>query len=121
MKLTDVKPELVVRLVGQRDFVLEEEEDSKEAAQRFLDGGIGLKLWTQMVDYSERLTIELKAISEMYIGKTHPVNSVLSWRSHKTQKEAQEYARQTKQQCRDQRQRYKCRDYKRRHVIEKTN
>ncbi len=70
-----VKPELVVHPIGQGDSIPEEEEDSKEAARRFLDSGVGLEQLTQMVDCSKRLTIVSKAVCEVYEGKTRPVNS----------------------------------------------
>ncbi len=79
MELTGVKPELVIRRpAGQGDSVPEEEEDSGDAARRFLDNGFGLRQLTQMVDCSGGLTIESKAGYEMYVGKTHPVDSVPS-------------------------------------------
>ncbi len=78
-ELTGVKPELVVcRPAGQGDSVPEEEEDSGDAARRFLDNGVGLQQLTQMIDCSGRLTIESKAGCEVYVGKWHPVDSVPS-------------------------------------------
>ncbi len=79
MELTGVKPELVIRRPArQGDFVPEEEEDSGDAARRFLDNEVGLRQLTQIVDCSGRLTIESKAGCEVYVGKTHPVDSVPS-------------------------------------------
>ncbi len=70
-----VKPELVVCLVGQGDSIPEEEEDSKEAARRFLDSGVDEEQLTQIVNCSERLTIVSKIVCEVYVRKTRPVNS----------------------------------------------
>lgn len=76
--MINIKPELVICPAGQRDFVLKEEEDSKEAAQRFFDSGSGLEQLIQIVNYSERLTIISKAMCEVYVRKTYLVNSILS-------------------------------------------
>lgn len=73
-----------------------------------------------MVDYSEKLTIVSKTACKVYVGKKCLVNFNSSRRLHKTQNEAQRYARQTEQQCRDQRRQCECQGQKRYHIIEKT-
>ncbi len=79
MELTGVKPELVIRRpAGQGDSVPEKEEDSKDAAQHFFDNGVGLRQLIQIVDCSEKFTIKSKAGCEVYVRKTHPVNSMPS-------------------------------------------
>lgn len=88
--MTSVKLKLVVHPAGQRDSVLEEEEDSKEAIRHFLDSKVGLKQLIQIVDCNKRLTIISKAVCKVYIGKIHLMNSVLSWRSHKIQGNVQD-------------------------------
>ena len=49
-KLISIKPELRVCPAKQRDSVPEEEKDSKEVVQRFLDSRVGLQQLTQMID-----------------------------------------------------------------------
>ncbi len=73
--MTEIKLELVVRPARQGDFVPKEEEVSEEAARLFLDSGVGQEQLTQIVDCSKRLTIVSKAVCEVYVGKTRPVNS----------------------------------------------
>lgn len=43
MKLTDIKPEQVVWSVEQGDFIPKVEEESKKAAQHFLDNRVKLE------------------------------------------------------------------------------
>lgn len=76
--MTSIKPVLVVHPKRKGDLVPKEEKDSEDAAKRYLDCGVGLKQLTQIVNCSRRLIIVLEAKCEVYVEKTHPVNSVPS-------------------------------------------
>lgn len=53
-------------------------EDTNNAAQRFLNSGVGLKQLSQIAGHSFKLTVILKTEQKEYAKKAHPLNSVLS-------------------------------------------